>query len=298
MQNPLMPRWTVPALALAVGCSAMGWGVYAAQPDPVAAKDIAPAVAMAPAKPQLSAERAWSMLDPQIESSPWLSKADETARWIDQAGEDAQLATGAVSGNLRELSVLMNEHWAGRMSAEALKAIAGGTAAIAPDPTTRTVALGVVYAIDHADEWALALADQTDELGEWVEAFTEPYERYAQAYAALNESPTADHFQAWVDASQALLPYLEQAERVCTELDKQLASVHSRLESVHESLAGADHWSVDWIVSQVDSAVICPCIEQLASYQADVKLIQGRVAFDHGLIASLPDRFARYEIVD
>lgn len=276
----------------------MGWGVYAAQPDPVAAQDISPAVAKAPAKPQLSAERAWSMLNPQIESSPWLSKADETAHWIDQAGEDAQQATGVVADKLRELSVLMNEHWAGRMSAEALKAIAGGTAALSPDPTTRAVALGVIHAIDHADEWALALADQTDALGVWVEAFTEPYERYAQAYAALSESPTAERFQEWVDASQALLPHLEQAERVCAELEEQLAFVHGRLQSVHESLDGADHWSVDWITSQVDSAVIGPSIEQLASYQADINLIQGRVAFDHGLIASLPDRFARYEIVD
>jgi hypothetical protein len=296
-------RWILPTLAVTLGGTTVGWSVASAQNAPlaepearaVAAVAAAPAV---PAPPTLSADRAWMMLQPQVESSPWLSKADETAAWIDQAGNDAQEVTVTVSSNLREFSALMNDHWAGRASADALQAIAAGTAYLVPDAPTKAAALGVVYAIEHADEWALAMAEQTDALGLWIESFTEPYERYAAAYQQLEEDPTAESFTQWVESSQALLPYLEKAEKVCAEVDEQLAAVHGRLESMHASLAGADHWSIQWLTSRVDSAVIVPSVERLAAYRADVQLIQGRVAFDHALIASLPGRFERYVIVD
>lgn len=304
MLNNKRQRVLTSALVAGLCCciGASGWGMYqdqarAGQTDaqPAAMPIAQP---LAPAKPTMSADRAWAMVGPQVDQSPWLSRADETSAWIDGAGQDAQDAAAAVSANLRELSVLMNEHWAGKRVTSALKMMADGTAALSPEPTLRALAIGVSYSVDHADQWAVMLADRADALGQWVESFTEPYERYAAAYAAVSKHPTAERVQAWIQASQALLPHLAQAEKLCAGLETQLVNVSEHLSSVHNALEGADHWSVDWLASRIDGQLIVPSVERLGRFAMRARAIRARASYDQALIASLPGRFARFEIVD
>lgn len=306
MQNDKRQRvWTAALVAgLCGSIGATGYGLYqqealAGHPaDAAAVQPISALRPALPAKPTLTSAQAWAMVGPEVQMSPWLSRADETSAWIDGAGQDAQDAAAVVAGHLRELSVLMNEQWAGRQVTRGLKAAADGTAALSPEPSLRALALGVSYAVDHADEWAVMLANRTEELSRWVESFTEPYERYARAYAALTEQPSAERVVEWVAASQALLPHLAQAERVCAALEAQLAGVSECLHSVHGALAGADHWSVDWLASRIDGQLIVPSVEKLDRLNTQVGAIKARAMYDHALIASLPGRLARYEIVD
>ncbi|MEM9021169.1 MAG: hypothetical protein AAGC44_11435, partial [Planctomycetota bacterium] len=237
-------------------------------------------------------------VQPQIDDSPWLSKADETSAWIKDAGEKTQQAAAAVSDNLRELNYLMNDHWAGRKIAHTLKVMASGTATLAPDPATKAVAFGITVVIEYGDSWALLLADQADDLNQWVDSFTEPYERYANAYKAVHENQTPENLEEWVTASQALIPHLEKAQRICSEIEEQLANVSGKLNELHHALEGADHWSVDWLAENVDEKLVVPSVDKLDHFRLQTQAISARATFDQALLTSLPGRFERYDIVD
>ena len=304
MPRATRPRMLTATLVAGLCCSfgAAGWGMYQDQAHAGQAAAGAAAVAVAqpaaPARPALTGQQAWDLVRPQVEQSPWLSRADETAATIDQLGKDAREATDAVSAQLRELNVLMNESRTGRMTVATLKQVVNGSAVFAPGPGVRLVAEGIIYTLDHADEWALAMADRADDLSRWVESITEPYARYAQAYAAVTEQATAERVGAWIDAAQALLPHLAQAEKVCAALQSQLESVSGCLHAVHDALAGADHWSVDWLADSVDGKLIQPSMEKLDRLGMQVGAMKAMAMYDQALIASLPGRFARYEIMD
>ncbi|MEM9416597.1 MAG: hypothetical protein AAGA29_14145, partial [Planctomycetota bacterium] len=74
-------------------------------------------------------EVVWDAIESELESSPWLSNADEFAAWVDETGNQCQEITSLTAEKLRELDALLNEHWIGKRAAGLIVLAAGGVAA-------------------------------------------------------------------------------------------------------------------------------------------------------------------------
>jgi len=291
--------------AAAALLAALGIVPYAstlANGPPIAApttRATAPIVAQAePQAPTISAALALASLDRDIEASPWLRSSDEFAAWVDDTGNRCQVATAATSDKLRELDYLLNEHWIGKRAASVIAMSATGLAASDPISGVGATAAGVVYVIKSSDQWTNALADQSDDLGQWIEDVTEQWERYAVAYDRAHESPSAESINEWIDAAQALLPYLEQGEHIVTRLNELAGDIDQRLAGAHEYLDGMDHWSVQWLADSANGSIISPALDKLRELEPKLQMTQGQLMLDQGLIATMPMRFERLVIVD
>ena len=275
-----------------------------ASAEVASAIDAAPAVVevntppVTPPRPTISADRAWETIEADLSCSPWLRNADEFAVWIDTTGNACQTYTTSVAEKLRELDYLLNEHWIGRRATKLLLTGAGTVAAIVPEPGVVAGAGTLMLVIKTSPDWTEALAVRVESLGEWIEETTEVWEDYAEAYKLASESPSAAHIEAWMDASQTLLPYLERGQVLVTTLNEHLATIDGHLSDLDEYLDGMDHWTVRWLADETNTHVVAPTLETVRDLRPKLQMTQGRLMIDRALIRTMPLRFTHIEIVD
>ncbi|XAL99700.1 hypothetical protein OT109_19240 [Phycisphaeraceae bacterium D3-23] len=236
-------------------------------------------------------EAVWGAIETELESSPWLSNADEFAAWVDETGNDCQAVTTLTAEKLRELDYLLNEHWVGKRAADLIVLTAGGVAAADPVTGVGVTAAGVVFVIETSDQWTESLATNAEELGAWIESATEPWEDYADAYNAAKGNPSAETIAAYMEAAQALKPYLEKGERLIRKLDALAAEIEARLDAAQQWLEAIDHWSVEWLADNADEHAVGPALAELRTLRPKLQLTQGRLMVDQALVATMPLRY-------
>ncbi len=280
------------------------WGTQASASDAELVQDVTPlaaapaALPAIPAKPTLSADRAWGMIEADLACSPWLSDADEFSAWVDTAGNRCQVVTDAVAQRLRELDAMLNEHWIGRRATKLLLAGLGVTAVALPEAGIGLTAGVFAVVVKQSPVWTEALAGRAEDLGGWIETATEHWERYARAYAQASADPTAAHIDEWAEASQALLPYLERGEAVVAALNTYATTVDGHITDLQAYLDSVDHWAVAWLADELNARVVGTVDGWLDELRPVLLKTQGRLMVDQALIATMPTRFERFEIVD
>lgn len=299
---------TAVLLTTLVAASAWGGRLWVAQASAVVSEPVvvqhavpsAPAAELpvVPAKPRIRADRAWGMIEADLACSPWLNDADEFSAWVDTVGNRCQVVTDAVALRLRELDALLNEHWVGRRATKLMLAGLGVAAVALPEAGVGLGAGAFALVVKSSPVWTEALASQAEDLGGWIESATEQWERYALAHARAEAEPTAEHIDAWVGASQALLPYLKRGEQVVASLNEYAATVDGHLADLQAYLDSVDHWAVEWLADELNTRVVGTVDGWLDELRPMLLKTQGRLMIDQALIATMPTRFERFDIVE
>lgn len=256
------------------------------------------ALSATPPRPTIDADRAWEAIEADLSCSPWLRNADEFAAWVDTTGNRCQEHTASIAQKLRDLDYLLNEHWIGARATKLLLAGAGTVVAVVPEPGVAAGAGTLVFVIKTSPQWTEALAVRVESLGEWIEETTEVWEDYAEAYTLASESPSAEHIAAWMDASQALVPYLVRGQELVTTLNEHLATIDGHLSDLSDYLEGMDHWTVRWLADETNTHVVAPTLATVRDLRPKLQMTQGRLMIDRALITTMPLRFSHLEIVD
>ncbi|MEM9415896.1 MAG: hypothetical protein AAGA29_10530, partial [Planctomycetota bacterium] len=174
----------------------------------------------------------------------------------------------------------------------------GGVAAADPVTGVGVTAAGVVVVIETSDQWTETLATQAEELGAWIENATEPWEDYAHAYNAAKANPSAETIAAYMEAAQALKPYLEKGEMLIRRIDALAAEIEQGLDAAQQWLEEVDHWSVEWLAANADEHAVGPALAELRTLRPKLQLTQGRLMTDQAIVVTMPLRFEHLALAE